>query len=159
MLNSNTASSLLDDPLYRFQNGDRPGTYLFASEAESQTIRRDFVPPFIEEGFAFNVSLEAQDGLLLFNRFQSTQNPGTYLFASETESQTIRANHSDIFTEEGTAFYAYDADANIGQDVFRYQSITNPGTYLFVLAEEKSIIDSQFALQFNYEGVAFEVTL
>lgn len=154
----NRSTPILNDPLYRFQNGQKPGTFLFVNEGESQIIRRDFLPPFIYEGFAFNVSLEKQDGLVRFNRFQSKQNPGTYLFASEAESIGIRANYSDKFFEEGIAFYAYGADANLGQDVFRYQSKINPGTFLFVLEAEKNLIDSQYASLFSYEGVAFEVT-
>ena len=38
----------------RFQNSDRPGTYLFAGPEEAQGIRDNF-PSFIEEGPAFEV--------------------------------------------------------------------------------------------------------
>ncbi|MEM9272654.1 MAG: VCBS repeat-containing protein [Cyanobacteria bacterium P01_F01_bin.143] len=41
---------------YRFQNQDRPGTYLFAGEAERAVILSDF-PSFIEEGIAFEVGI------------------------------------------------------------------------------------------------------
>ncbi|WP_324282419.1 choice-of-anchor Q domain-containing protein [Cyanobacterium aponinum UTEX 3221] len=157
VVGSETTDSLLNDPFYRFQNSDRAGTYLYVGAEERTDILNNYSPPFIEEGFAFNVSYQQQDGLIRFNRFQSMETPGTYLFASEEESVSIRQNHSNTFDEEGIAFYAYGADAGIGQDVFRYQSKVNPGTYLFVLEAEKNTIDSQHASDFTYEGVAFEV--
>jgi len=157
VVGSETDDSLLNDPFYRFQNSDRAGTYLYVGAEERTDILNNYSPPFIEEGFAFNVSYQQQDGLIRFNRFQSMETPGTYLFASEEESVSIRQNHSNTFDEEGVAFYAYGADAGIGQDVFRYQSTVNPGTYLFVLEDEKNMIDSQHASDFTYEGVAFEV--
>ncbi|VEP14524.1 hypothetical protein H1P_270017 [Hyella patelloides LEGE 07179] len=41
---------------YRFQNENKPGTYLFAGEAERESILADF-PNFIEEGAAFEVGV------------------------------------------------------------------------------------------------------
>ena len=41
---------------YRFQNSDRPGTYLFAGESERENIIANF-PNFIEEGTAFEVGV------------------------------------------------------------------------------------------------------
>jgi chemotaxis methyl-accepting protein methylase len=41
---------------YRFQNEDRPGTYLFVGEQERQSILENF-PNFSEEGPAFNVEV------------------------------------------------------------------------------------------------------
>ena len=42
------------------------------------------------------------------NRFQNKDIPGTYLYAGEEESISIRANYPN-FVEEGIAFYVYDA--------------------------------------------------
>lgn len=148
---------LLDDPLFRFQNSSVPGTYLFAGAGEAENIRNNFSPPFVEEGEAFKVSLEQNDDLVRFNRFQNTSVPGTYLFATEGESVSIRQNFPN-FVEEGIAFYAYDSNANIGEDVFRFQNSQRPGTYIFVLAEEAQNIRDNFP-NFVEEGIAFEVTL
>lgn len=155
---NDSAMSELNDRFYRFQNTARPGTYLFAGEEERISINRDFSPPFKEEGFAFNVSKEEQDGLVRFNRFQNKDVPGTYLFANEEESATIRQKFPQ-FEEEGTAFYAFGADANRGQDVIRFQNIANPGTYLFALEDEAASIRKDFSSIFKEEGVAFEVTI
>ena len=44
------------DAVYRFQNSDRPGTYLFAGAEERTSILANF-PNFVEEGCAFHVDL------------------------------------------------------------------------------------------------------
>ena len=150
-----TVGTLLDDQINRFQNSDRPGTFLFAGEGESETIRANF-PNFIEEGAAFKVSQEAADGLIRLNRFQNKDVPGTYLFATEGESVSIRENFPN-FNEEGVAFYVYGADANKGVDFFRFQSNSTPGTYIFVNEIERDSILANFPNDFTLEGVAFEV--
>ncbi len=144
----------LNTPFFRFQNSDRPGTYLFAGEPESQSIRQNF-PNFVEEGFAFYVGDVPDDDLIVFNRFQNTAVPGTYLYAGEVESGNIRQNFPD-FVEEGVAFYAYGADANRGVDFYRFQNSQQPGTYIFVGEQERQNILANFP-QFVEEGVAFEV--
>lgn len=153
---TNPIESLLNDPLFRFQNSDRPGTYIYAGVAESQSIRQNF-PQFVEEGFAFKVSEKADNQLMRFNRFQNMAVPGSYLYAGEAESQSIRQNFPN-FKEEGIAFYALDANANLGVDIYRFQNTALPGTYIFVAEEEKNNILANFP-QFTLEGVAFEVLL
>ncbi|WP_330202846.1 hypothetical protein [Cyanobacterium sp. Dongsha4] len=154
----NNNSNLLDDPLFRFQNSDRSGTYLFAGEEESISIRKDYSPPFVEEGFAFNISYTPKEGLTRFNRFQNKIISGTYLFASEEESVSIRQNYSETFKEEGIAFYALGASANQGVDVFRFRNTQIEGTYLFALAEEATSIRQNYSHTFVEEGIAFEVS-
>ncbi|WP_017295138.1 peptidylprolyl isomerase [Geminocystis herdmanii] len=144
----------LNSPLYRFQNLDRLGTYLFADDAERQDILNKF-PQFKEEGYAFNVSKTDDDDLIVFNRFRNTAVSGTYLYAGEAESRNIRQKFPQ-FIEEGVAFYAYDKDANRGVDIYRMQNTQQPGTYIFVGEDEKNSILQNFP-QFKLEGVAFEV--
>lgn len=148
---------ILDDPLIRFRNKNiSSGTYLFAGAEEAESIRNNFLDVFEEEGFAFNVSLDENDGLVKFNRFQNNNINGTYIFANEEESKSIRENFADVFTEEGTAFYAYGADADQGQDVVRFRNINN-NTYLFALGAEAQSVRQNFTDVFVEEGVAFEV--
>lgn len=146
----------LNSPLYRFQNLDRLGTYLFVDEVEKQNVLNNF-PQFQEEGYAFNVSKTDDDDLILFNRFRNTAVSGTYLYAGEAESQNIRQNFPQ-FIQEGEAFYAYDKDANRGVDIYRMQNTQQPGTYIFVGEEEKNNILANYP-QFQLEGVAFEVLM
>ena len=150
------SSDLFTTPIIRFQNSDRPGTYLFAGEEESQGIRANF-PNFIEEGQAFKVATEPGDGLIRINRFQNLDVPGTYLYAGEGESEGIRANFPN-FSEEGIAFYVYPGSADIGVDFNRFQNLDVPGTYLFAGPEESQGIRANFP-NFDEEGVAFEVEI
>lgn len=153
---TNPIETLLNDPFFRFQNSDRPGTYIYAGEAESQNIRQNF-PQFVQEGLAFKVSEEADERLMRFYRFQNMAVPGSYLYAGEAESQNIRQNFLN-FKEEGIAFYALDGNANVGVDIYRLQNTQLPGTYIFVAEEEKNNILANFP-QFTLEGVAFEVVV
>ncbi|WP_330203737.1 hypothetical protein [Cyanobacterium sp. Dongsha4] len=151
---TNPTNPQFDTPLNRFQNSSVPGTYLFAGEEESQSIRQNF-SNFAEEGFAFSVSSQPHQELIVFNRFQNRNLPGTYLYAGEEESRSIRQNFPN-FVEEGVAFYAFSGDANRGTDFYRFQNTQQPGTYLFVGEEEKNSILANFP-QFVLEGIAFEV--
>jgi cyclophilin family peptidyl-prolyl cis-trans isomerase len=152
--NPNLPSGNLNTTFNRFQNNDRLGTYLFASEVESRNIRASF-PNFKEEGVAFQVSETPDDELIVFNRFQNKNLPGTYLYAGEQESQNIRRNFPN-FKEEGVAFYAYSGNANKGVDFYRFQNTRQLGTYIFVGEEERQNIVANFP-DFKEEGVAFEV--
>jgi hypothetical protein len=147
--------SLLNAPIFRFQNTSVSGTYLYAGSEEAQSIRSNF-SNFTDEGIAFNVSEVAGDDLIAMYRFQNTAKPGTYLLAGEEERQSILRNNRN-FVDEGIAFYVYGADANKGDDIYRFQSVSNSGTYLFVGEAEKNNIVANFSSSFRLEGVAFEV--
>jgi hypothetical protein len=146
----------LNTTLNRFRNKFVGGTYLFANQAESESIIANFSDTFALEGEAFKVSSEPADGLVRFNRFANLQVAGTYLFANEGESVSIRQNFGNVFREEGTAFYAYDADAGLGTDYYRLANTQVAGTYIFVNEAEKDQIVASFP-QFTLEGIAFEV--
>ncbi|MDJ0649308.1 MAG: hypothetical protein QNJ60_11440 [Xenococcaceae cyanobacterium MO_188.B19] len=155
LLGSEKFSDSLDVNINRFQNNDISGTYLFANEEESKSIRENF-PNFSEEGLAFKVSDQPGNGLIPLYRFQSLITPGTYLFAGQEERESIKENFSDAFTEEGLAFYVYGAGTGLGREFIRFQNSDRPGTYLFAGQEEAESIIKDFP-NFLEEGVAFEV--
>ena len=148
---------LFDTSIYRFQNTNLPGTYLYVGSEEARNVRTDF-SGFDEEGLAFRVSVQSGDDLIAFYRFQSIQTPGTYLYAAAEERASIQANFADSYTEEGLAFYAYGVGTGLGTEVYRFQNILNPGTYLFATGSEVDDIRANFP---NYveEGVAFEAVI
>ena len=148
--------SLLNTPINRFQNSNIRGTYIYAGEQESQSIRENF-PHFIEEGQAFKVADKPGDNLIPMYRFQNGNMRGTYIYAGEQESQSIRENFPH-YIEEGTAFYVYDSAASKGVDIHRFQNLGLPGTYIYVAEQEKQHILANFP-NFLYEGVAFEVEI
>jgi hypothetical protein len=146
----------LKTSLIRFQNTDKPGTYLFAGEQEAASIRQNN-KNFKEEGFAFQVAVEKSDPLMQgFYRFRNTDKgrEGTYLFAGEQESASIRQNNKN-FIEEGLAFYAYPSGIG-GEttiDFTRFQNNSLPGTYLFTGPVETSAVLNNPS--FSLEGSAF----
>jgi hypothetical protein len=75
----------------------------------------------------------------------------------ERTSISIRQEYANL-TEEGIAFYTYDADADIGVDIYRLQNSQQPGSYLFVGEEAKNNILANYA-EYTLEGVAFEVLI
>ena len=146
----------LTTPIIRFQNIDKPGTYLFAGEQEAASIRQNY-KGFKEEGLAFQVAVNKDDPLMQpFYRFQNTTKgrEGTYLFADEKEAISIRQNYKN-FEEEGLAFYAYSAGVGGGTtDFARFQNKNAPGTYLFTGPSETSSVLTNFP-GFTLEGSAF----
>ncbi|MBE9241797.1 hypothetical protein IQ217_06405 [Synechocystis salina LEGE 00031] len=104
-------------------------------------------------------TIPPSDGLLSsFIRFQNTNQPGTYLFASAGEAAAIRSNPGlRQFAEEGVAFrVALQKTDPLQQAFFRFQNTNLPGTYLFVNEGEAAAIRSNPGLSnFVEEGLAF----
>jgi hypothetical protein len=146
----------LTTSIIRFQNTDKPGTYLFAGEQEAASIRQNN-KNFKEEGLAFQVAVEKTDPLMQgFTRFRNTDKgrEGTYLFAGDQEAVSIRQNYKN-FVEEGLAFYTYSAGVGGGTtDFARFQNKDLPGTYLFTGPDETSSVISNYN-NFTFEGSAF----
>ena len=127
------------------------------------TIRAtDLAGDFVEETFSLTIN-ESDDPNMgpldtAFFRFQNTNVPGTYLYATGEEAQDIRNNFPG-FMEEGVAFnVAIEPDDEL-IPLFRFQSNQLPGTYLFVGEDERNSInaDPNFANAFTEEGIAFYV--
>lgn len=153
-INSNPSQDdLLTTPMYRFRTGN--GTYMYVGEQERQSIRSNF-PSFVDEGEAFKVATQAKDELISIYRFRNLNTPGAYIYVGEQERQNILANYGDHFVQEGLAFYAYGANANKADDIFRFQ--TSPGSYLFVGEQERQSIN-QGNFGFTEQGIAFEALL
>ena len=146
---------LLETDIYRFQNTNVPGTYIYVGETEAQNIRDNF-DNFTEEGLAFQVATEPGDDLIPMYRFQSRVTSGTYIFVGESEREGIKENFSEQFVEEGLAFYVYGAGEDKGTPFTRFQNTSLPGTYLFAGPSEASNIEENFP-NFQNEGFAFEV--
>ena len=153
--NDNNRDTLLRQPIYRLQNSQQQGTYIYVNEAEKDNILRNF-PQFDLEGIAFNVSNTPDDDLTAIYRWRNLNIAGTYLYADTQESQNIETNFSSSFLNEGVAFYVYSADSNQGSPIYRFQNEDVSGTYLFAGENEKNNIIENFD-NFQLEGVAFNV--
>ena len=141
-------------PIYRFQNSNAPGTYLYVATQERASVINNF-PNFVEEGIAFDVSVQDREDFIPLYRFQSLLLPGTYVYVGEEERADINENFSDSFTEEGLAFYVYGVGSNKGTPFSRFQNNDFPGTYLYAAGEEAENIRNNFP-NFEDEGIAFE---
>ena len=154
----NDGSVLTDDdfarPIYRFQNLNARGTYLYVATQERAGVINNF-PNFEEEGVAFHVSLEPREDFIPLYRFQSLLIPGTYIYVGDEERAGILENFSDSFTEEGLAFYIYGVGADKGTPFTRFHNDNFPGTYLYAAGEEAENIRLDFP-NFADEGAAFE---
>lgn len=143
------------NPIHRFQNKNRPSTYLYANQNEGIDILANY-PEFVDEGAAFRVGFGTDDNLIQMNRFHNDAVPGTYLYAGIEESQTILQNYPS-FSLEGIAFYVYGAGSNLGIVINRLRNLQN-NTYLFAGQEETNNILNNPSLNsiFINEGIAFE---
>ncbi len=146
--------SLMNTPIYRLQNLERLGTYLYATENELTNIESNY-PQFRLEGLAFNVSVTADDDLMTIYRFRNQDISGTYLFVGEAEKNNIEQNHPN-FILEGIAFHVLKPESNIGDSIYRFQNSNVAGTYLFVGETEKNNILQNYP-NFTLEGTAFNV--
>ena len=151
---TNSSDTLLNQTIYRLQNSEQSGTYIYVDEEERNSILNNF-PQFNFEGEAFNVSNTPNDDLIAIYRWRNLDIAGTYLYANDQESSNIEANF-DNFSNEGVAFYVYPADSNQGNPIYRLQNEDVAGTYLFVGENEKNNIINSFT-NFKLEGVAFRV--
>jgi len=110
----------------------------------------------VEEGAAFKVSFEADDELIPIYRFRNQDVSGAYLYVGEQERQSLLTENNFGFVQEGLAFYTYGADAQKGEDIYRFSTVS--GGYIFVGQEERQSIQQNFS-SFTQEGIAFEVVV
>ena len=94
-------------PLYRFQSNQLPGSYLYVGDEERNSINADpnLANAFNEEGIAFYVYGAGAGIETPFSRFQNSAVPGTYLYATGDEANSIRSDFPN-FMDEGFAFEA-----------------------------------------------------
>jgi 2',3'-cyclic-nucleotide 2'-phosphodiesterase (5'-nucleotidase family) len=144
---------LLNDQIYRFRTGN--GTYLYVGEEERQSVLQGNFG-FVEEGAAFKVSFQADNELIPIYRFRNQDVSGAYLYVGEQERQSLLTENNFGFVQEGLAFYTYGADAQKGEDIYRFSTVS--GGYIFVGQEERQSIQQNFS-SFTQEGIAFEVVV
>ncbi len=146
----------LDTDIFRFRRADGPvSSYIFVAAEEAQSIRDQFGEIFVEEGLAFQAGDEISDELVPFFRFQSSNNPGRYIYVGEEERNSINQNFAESFTEEGIAFFAFGVGAGEGTEFVRFRNLNSPENYLYATGEEAQTIRDNFSDTFVEEGIAF----
>ncbi len=93
--------------LSRLESNQTPGTFLYVGEEELNNINADpnFSNAFTNQGIAFYVYGVGANQETPFSRFQNSNVPGTYLYATGAEADNIRVNFPG-FIDEGIAFEA-----------------------------------------------------
>ena len=93
--------------LSRLESNEIPGRFLYVGEEELNRINEDpnFSNEFTNQGIAFYVYGVGANQATPFSRFQNSDLPGSYLYATGEEADNIRANFPNLI-DEGTAFEA-----------------------------------------------------
>ena len=160
--------------LFRFRNTTfSTGTYLFVGQAEKDAIlaNPNFNQTFALEGNgnpAFTASIEPGEDLIPFFRLRSIDVPGTFLFVSTVEYDSIFAANSaqrDKWQREGfdtqgvdiPEFYLFGGGVGQGVEFNRFQNSSN-GTFLYTGPFETNAIHQSANLSsiFIDQGSAFE---
>ncbi|WP_330203457.1 peptidylprolyl isomerase [Cyanobacterium sp. DS4] len=135
--------SSLKTPLYRFQNQDLPGTYLFVGEEERKNILRNF-RNFKEEGLAFKSASQANGDTIKTGETDITIKATNLLGESAQQSFNVSVTG--------------DVPENENQDQLirfnRFQNRDIPSTYLYASEEESRSIRQNYT-NFIEEGIAF----
>lgn len=162
---------------YRFQNVNfelETDLYVSATEKAGILNNSDFNQTFELKGdndFIFKACLEPGEDLLPFYRLQNQNTPGTYLYVSTAEYDSIFAPGSeqkDRWIKEGLNtegedipdFYLYGVGASQGVEFHRFQNTENH-TFLYATPEETIAINNDPDLSgvLVDEGVAFRALI
>ena len=94
-------------PLFRLESNQLAGTFLYVGQEELDSINAspDFSDDFTNQGIAFYVYGAGAGEEAPFSRFQNSAVPGTYIYATGDEAESIRADFPG-FVDEGIAFEA-----------------------------------------------------
>ena len=153
-------------------------THIFVGEEEKDAIlaNSDFNQTFSLDNVtkdgainsAFVASVTSGVDLVPFYRLRSLQIPGTYLFVSTEEYNSIfieGSNQNDKWVKEGLdaegidlpEFHLYGVGAHQGIEFHRFQNIDN-NTFLFAGSEETNAIlnNPNLSGAFTHQGIAFE---
>lgn len=133
--------NILRTPLYRFQNTERQGTYLFVGEGEKNDILTNF-PQFQLEGLAFKTASEANGDAVATGNADITIKATNLLGESVTD--TFNINVAGVTPENNDSLVRF----------YRFQNQNLPGIYLYAGEEESITIRNEFP-NFIEEGVAF----
>jgi surface protein len=97
-------------PVYRFWS-DRINGHLYTiSEADKATLEGRFSNVFRYEGHAWHAFDYQAPGTLPVYRFRAQRTRRIFFTISETERETVIATMSDIWREDGIAWYAYPTE-------------------------------------------------
>ncbi|QBM29642.1 hypothetical protein [Hydrogenophaga pseudoflava] len=133
------------------------GTHFFSAHVPERDAVRASNSALSYEGPVFMVAPAPGNGLSPVYRFVNRQTGAHFYTINESERASVAANLSHVFTNEGIAWYARQANSPASGTVEVYRFFRrSAGTHLYTVsvAERDNIIATR-AAEYTYEGVAY----
>lgn len=133
------------------------GTHFFSAHVPERDAVRASNSALSYEGPVFMVAPAPGNGLSPVYRFVNRQTGAHFYTINESERASVAANLSHVFTNEGIAWYARQANSPASGTVPVYRFFRNSaGTHLYTtdVGERDNIIATRSA-DYTYEGVAY----
>jgi len=145
-------------PVYRFWSAALSRHFYTIRTTERDKLINNYAATWTLEGVAYYVFASGtQPGVAPVYRFWSATARAHFYTASESEKTTTIDLHSDTWTFEGVAFYAYPGgSAPAGTSaVFRFWSSTLIGHFFTISPTERDKLLRLYSLVWTYEMVAW----
>ncbi|WP_013334483.1 DUF4347 domain-containing protein [Gloeothece verrucosa] len=155
-VNPNNPDSLLNTPVYRFYNPNSQEHFFTINSTERDSVIANPAWGYQYEGIGFYASTIPGDNLLPIFRFYSPNSAEHLLTATVEERDNLLAHPEWGYNYEGIGMYAYGADANRANDIFRFYNASSAKHFLTATVEERDNLLAHPEWGYTYEGVAFE---
>ena len=145
-------------PVYRFWSPVTGKHFYTINEAEKDNLINHYASAWTYEGPAYYAFVRASDpNLLPVYRFWSAQLSSHFYTISEVEKDGLLKEYANVWTFEGTSFYAYPAGRQPAgtKAVYRFWSGKLNGHFYTINEAEKDKLISQYAETWTFEGVAW----
>jgi hypothetical protein len=154
--NPNPSNDTLVNPVYRFYNPVSRGHFFTINEQEKNTVLNNPQWGYQFENVGFFASATPGDSLLPVYRFYNPVSQGHFFTINEQEKNTVLSNPQWGYSFEGIGFYAYGADASLGQDVYRFYNPVSLGHFFTINEQEKNSVLNNPQWGYSFEGIGFE---
>lgn len=156
-----TSSSGSDAPVYRFFNVDTGFHFYTASASERDSVMQN-LPQFHYEGEAFNAAGSPATGTTPVYRFFHKGLGNHFYTASESERNSIMNTLSQIYSYEGTSYYAFEgnspsAPAAGTTAVYRFFNYQRGSHFFTASSSERDSVITNLSGTFRYEGIGYYV--
>jgi hypothetical protein len=145
-------------PVYRFWSPVTGKHFYTISESERNKVLVTYPEVWIPEGIAYYAFMRAgEPNLAPVYRFWSDQFGSHFYTISEAERDKVERQYPDVWTFEGTAFYAWPEGRQPQgtQAVYRFWSDQLGGHFYTISEAEKDKTIAQYPDVWTFEGVAW----
>lgn len=143
-------------PVYRFYNVKNGSHFYTASEAERQTVIRQWSATYTFEGPAYWVNTANPVNAQPLYRFYNKKNGSHFYTASAEERDGVIAKFASTYTFEGPV-YSVSMTAEGGTPMYRFYNKKNGSHFYTISAEERDGVIARHSSTYAYEGVAYYI--